>query len=219
MKHALDTDLALYATGDLNWWAWLSTRLHVARCAVCLSRVEAHRFTRVHVRELAAETPAGVAWDRLAAEMAANIRVGLAAGECVTPRASRRSVPMGWRVAGVSAGFTALLISAWWINMPASQTASLGRAMKAIAQGRTWPGRGLEAARPLVRASAAGIELRENGGTLVLSGAIADRVAGEGPVPGPARPASVTLNVQGSARAHYVDSETGQVTIMSVYAQ
>ena len=121
---------------------------------------------------------------------------------------------MGWRVAGVSAGLTALMISAWWMNLPASQTASLGRAMKAIARGPSWQGRALEEAGPTVRVTAAGIELRDNGGTLTISSG----VSGGGAARDAARPAAVTLNVQGSARAHYVDAETGQVTITSVYA-
>jgi hypothetical protein len=36
---------------------------------------------------------------------------------------------------------------------------------------------------------------------------------------GVGRPVSVTLSVQGSARARYVDADTGQVTITGVYAQ
>jgi len=214
VKHALETDLALYANADLTWWAWPYVRFHVTRCAVCRGRVEAYRADHERVRALAEEVPAGVAWDRLSAEMVANIRVGLAAGACVTPRTARRSIPLGWRVAGASAGFTALLVSAWWINMPPAQTASLERAMKAITHGRTWQGgswRGAEELSPLVRASSAGIELRESGGILGISSGASPR--------GDARPASVTLSVQGSARAHYVDSETGQVTITSVYAQ
>lgn len=153
--------------------------------------------------------PSGVSWDRLSAEMAANIRVGLAAGECVAPRASRHAFPNGWKIAGAVASFCALLVLAWWLNMPAAQTASLGRAMKAIANGRQWQARqiyGIEEGSSLVQASADGIELRQNGSALTLSQ--------KG-----ARPVSVSLNTQGSARARYIDSDTGQVTITSVYAQ
>jgi len=213
VRHLTEADLALYATGDLNWWAWPKVRFHISGCRGCRSRVDAFRADQAFVRELAEEIPSGVNWDRLAAEMTANIRVGLAAGECVAPRVHRRSIPMGWRVAGASAGFAALLVSAWWINMPASQTASLGRAMKTITQSRTWQSpwqmnrSGIEESGAQVRAFASGIELRENGSALGVS------------AQGDVRPASVTLNVEGTARAHYIDSETGQVTITSVYAQ
>jgi len=141
--------------------------------------------------------------------MAANIRVGLAAGECVAPRAPKFVIPTAWRVAAAVAGLSALLVVAWWLNMPASQTASLGRAMKAIANGREWQARhmlGLDDAATLVQASSEGIELRQNGAALTVS----QRGA---------RPVSVSLNTQGSARARYIDSDTGQVTITSVYAQ
>ena len=51
-----------------------------------------------------------------------------------------------------------------------------------------------------------GIELRENGAWL-------------GVTQGKDRPVAVSLNVKGTARARYVDEDTGQVTITSVYAQ
>ena len=116
---------------------------------------------------------------------------------------------MGWRVAAAVGGFSALLVLAWWLNMPSAQTASLGRAMKAIVNGREWQARrmlGLDDASSLVQASADGVELRENGSAMTLS----QRGV---------RPVSVSLNTQGSARASYIDADTGQVTITSVYAQ
>jgi hypothetical protein len=208
MKHASENDLAVYGTGDVALWRRPWIGLHVARCGECRRRSEEYRADRDRVRSLADELP-GVRWDRLAAEMAANIRVGLAAGECVAPRAPKHAVPIGWRVAGAIGGFCALLVLAWWLNMPAAQTASLGHAMKAIVNGPQWQARhmlGLDDASTLVQASAEGVELRENGGALTLS----QRGV---------RPVSVTLNTQGAARARYIDSDTGQVTITSVYAQ
>lgn len=59
---------------------------------------------------------------------------------------------------------------------------------------------------PVVEASATGIELRENGSALKIS-------------QGPLRPIAVSVSAQGSASARYVDAETGQVTITSVYVQ
>jgi hypothetical protein len=210
MRHVSEYDLALYATGDLSWWTRSSVRLHLSRCPDCKNLAEEYWRDQQHIQDLAAELPPGVNWERLAAEMTANIRVGLAAGECVAPRTRHRSIPLRWRVAGAAAAFTALLVGAWWLNMPASQTASLGRAVKAIASGRGLPGKhaGLFDERgPLVEATAAGIELRDNG---VAMGVSSQKGA---------RPVSVSLSAQGTARAHYVDSDTGQVTITSVYAQ
>ena len=207
-KHIAETQVALLSTREMALWRQLWNRLHMARCAACRDRVAAYRADREVLRRLAETMPAGVHWDRLAAEMTANIRVGLAAGECVAPRGPRRVLATGWRVAAAMAGFTVLLVSAWWLNMPASESASLGRAVKRIAQMRPWNGGilALEERGPLVEVSAAGIQLRENGGAMGVS-------------QGVARPVSVTLSMQGSARARYVDSETGQITITGVYAQ
>lgn len=205
--HATEADLAVYAAGDLSWWAQPLTHLHLSHCAVCKGRADAYRADRQRIRELASDLPPGVNWDRLAAEMHANIRVGLEAGECVAPRAGRRTIPTGWRVAAAMAGFSALLISAWWLNMPAAQTASLGRAMKAITHWQISRGLRFEDSGPLVEATASGIELRENGSALAVTHGVNSR------------PVAVSLSVQGSARARYIDSDTGQVTITSVYAQ
>lgn len=209
MKHVAETDLALYSAGDLSLWRRLVTGVHIAGCAECRERVEEYRALRSQVRSLGSELPAGVRWDHLSAEMAANIRVGLAAGECVAPLAPRHAFPAGWRVVTAVCGLSALAVLAAWLNLPSAQTASFGHAMNAIIHGREWQAKhvlGLDEASALVRASADGVELRQNGAALTVSQ--------KG-----ARPVSVSLNMQGSARASYVDTDTGQVTITSVYAQ
>jgi hypothetical protein len=208
MKHPAQFDLALYASGDLPAWQRPLLGLHAARCADCRGWVAAYRADRESVRHLAGEMPLGVNWDRLAAEMSANVRVGLAAGECVAPRVRKPALAAGWRVAAVAVGVTILLMSAWWLNMPRAESVALGRAIKKIAQARPWRGGilALEDQGPMVEISAAGIQLQQNGGTLGMS-------------QGKERPVSVTLSVQGSARARYIDADTGQVTITGVYAQ
>jgi anti-sigma factor RsiW len=208
MTHPTESDLALYATGDLSAWRRPLVRLHVARCTGCRDRATAYRADRESLRGFAMEMPAGLNWDRLAAEMSANVHVGLEAGECVAPRGRRPAVATGWRVAAAAAGVTVLLVSAWWLNMPRAESVALGRVVKKIAQARPWQGGilVLEDRGPLVEVSAAGIQLQENGGTLGMS-------------QGKERPVTVTLSVQGSARARYIDADTGQVTITGVYAQ
>jgi anti-sigma factor RsiW len=209
MAHIAESDLALYSAGDLPLWRRTLVRLHVSGCPRCAERVDEYRETRRHVHALGDEMPIGVRWDKLSAEMAANIRVGLAAGECVTPTLAKPSIPTGWRVTAAISGFAALFVFAWWLNMPVAQTASLGRAMKALVGGpesRKKHMLGLDDASSLVRASAEGVEVRENGSAMSLTQT-------------GARPVSVSLNTQGSARASYIDVDTGQVTITSVYAQ
>ncbi len=195
--HTSETVLALYVSGDLAWWRRAAVRLHVGRCDRCRRRIEWHRTDLARIREAAAWMPEGVDWNRLASEMTANIHVGLAAGECVAPR-PRKSIAVGWRPVAVAAGVAVVLVGAWWLNTPPVLTHSLGRGgmRPALTEDR----------RPVVEATESGIELRENGSSLGVS-------------QGTARPVAVSVNVQGSASARYVDADTGQMTITSVYVQ
>src|ERR1700736_3003585 len=105
-RHGMETDLALYAAGDLPFWrsalVGLRVRLHLRGCDECRELAEAMRADRAELRRSADDLPADISkncdWDQLAAEMTANIRVGLAAGECVTPR-ERKVAAISWRPA------------------------------------------------------------------------------------------------------------------------
>lgn len=206
--HIPETTLALYVSNDLPFWRRALVSLHVSRCRWCRQMVEFYRTDRMRVRDMAAEMPAGVNWAKLSAEITANIRVGLAAGECVAPR-KRRTATLGWRPAAAMAGLAAVLVCAWVLNMPSSATQELQRAFVAIWNG---PARG-SASAPLrdghlvVELSSSGIELRENGSTVL--GVSQDQ----------SKLVDVSASVQGSASARYVDDNTGQMTITSVYAQ
>ena len=216
-RHTADTDLALYSAGDLALWLRPQVWLHVRTCASCRSKVESFRADRAQRLAKAGQLPEGLDWDRMAEEMTANIHLGLAAGECVAPR-SRRSqwkqsgqwgVP--WRPAAVAAGLVVVITAAWWLNMPQSDNEALSRVVRGIIHGGRRPGitsRGVlaEDNGPVVEATSAGVELRENGGALQVS------ESGQHPL-------TVSVSVQGSASAHYIDTDTGQMTITTVYAQ
>jgi hypothetical protein len=208
MTHPPPSDLALFATGDLPLWRRPLVRLHLTGCDDCRGWVAAFESDRESIRRLAAEMPQGVNWDRMAAEMSANVRLGLEAGECVASRVRKPALATGWRVAAASAGVAVLLLSAWWLNMPRADSVALGRAMQRLAQAGPWHAGGLalDDRGPTVEVSASGIQLQQNGGTLGMS-------------QGQERPVNVTLSVQGSARARYIDADTGQITITGVYAQ
>ena len=204
--HIPETALALYVSNDLPLWRRARVALHVSRCRWCRQMVEIYRADRQQFRETASEIPHGVNWDKLSAEITANIHVGLAAGECVAPR-KRKAAALGWRPAVAMAGLAALLVCAWVLNMPSTTTEELGRALTAI-----WNGHGsvnpVHDSRGLVvELSSSGIELRENGSTVL--GVSQDQ----------AKLVDVSASVQGSASARYVDDNTGQMTITSVYAQ
>src|SRR5262245_45382101 len=129
-KHIAEAEVALLAARELALWRRLWHNLHLAQCAGCRERVEVYRADRNLIRQMADAIPSGVNWDRLSAEMTANIRVGLAAGECVAQRGPKRMLSTPWRVAAATAGFTGLLLSAWWLNMPPGGSASLGHAVR-----------------------------------------------------------------------------------------
>ena len=198
-RHARETDLALYAAGDMSLWNRASLCLHTANCEQCRTRVQTYRTDRERLKQDASELPAGVNWDRLAAEMTANIRVGLAAGECVAPRGRKRIVAGWWPVAAV-AGTVMMLSAAWWLNLPASDIQSISHAMKGLVHPRTV----VMDEQPVIEASSVGIELRENGSALQVS---------QG---GGTRPKAVSVSTEGSASARYIDSDTDQITITSV---
>lgn len=192
--HPFDTELALYAGGDLRGWERFQTALHVRGCQSCQSKLAAYRQDQQELRASADELPAGLNFDRLAAEMAANIRVGLEAGECVAP-AVREPVSSiwNWRPAAAFAGLVMVFGAAWWLNMPALNMPTLTR------------GSG-EDRGPVLEASSEGIEFRENGSGLGVS------TSG-------AQPVTTSVSFGGSASARYVDGDTGQVTITTVYVQ
>jgi hypothetical protein len=211
LKHPAEYALALYSSGDLALWQRLQVRLHTSRCETCRNIVAAYRADKVWIEE-ADQIPEGVNWDRLAAEMTANIRVGLAAGECVAPRSRTRpfwssASTWQWKPVASVLGVMALLTGAWWLNTPAAQNESLFRAFRAVAhRGASFaeePGR---PQGPMVEVTPAGIKLFENGGALGVD-------------QGGLRPVAVSVDAQGSASARYVDTDTGQVTITSVYVQ
>jgi len=207
-RHVVETELALYAAGDLPLWrsalVHLRVRLHVRRCDECHGLLEALRADRQKLRRSADDMPSGVDWDQLAAEMTANIRVGLAAGECVTPR-ERKVAVMPWRPVSIAAGLVVLLAGAWWLNVPGTDTEAIGRALRNMATGgrvnAPQPERD-----PVVGASSAGVVLVENGGQIRID-------------QGSMEPVMYSVSTQGSASTRYVDQDTGQVTITAVYAQ
>lgn len=212
-RHVIETDLALYASGDLRLWQRLAVHFHIRQCEACRERVEEFRADARALRGKAAALPEGLDWARLAAEMTANIRVGLAAGECVAPRKRAGAfvpaswIPAAWRPVAltslVASMLAVILAGGWWLNMPAQDTQTLSRAMKSIWHGRRAMG---DERATVIEASSEGIELRKDGGSLGVSQDAAQLV-------------TVSVSTQGSASAHYVDQDTGQVTITSVYAQ
>jgi hypothetical protein len=185
MKHPNQEALALQAGGDLGAIAGWRMRRHLARCAEC--RAEIARFVECRQIVGSLDDAPEMHWNRLAAEMKANIRLGLAAGECVVGGDPAGARP-GWSVGRVSvalAGVTALLAVGLLLERPSP---SVVRDPDVV-----------------VQATADGIQVRQGGQSLGLmhSGAGRDAV-------------TYQVGAQGSVEARYVDAETGYVTVNTV---
>ncbi len=206
--HLAETDLALHVTGDLPFWRNALVYLHVRQCNRCRGLVDALRADREELLRSADDMPANLSrdfdWDQLAAEMKANIRVGLAAGECVTPR-ERKAPAISWQPLAIAAGLMVVLAGAWWLNIPRADTEAIGRALHAMVT-RGPLGAPRDERGPVVGASSSGVELLENGGRLGIEQSGLE-------------PVMFSVSTQGSASARYVDQETGQVTITATYVQ
>lgn len=195
MRHPGEQSLALWSGGDLPAWrAWMIKR-HVARCETCRREVDAYRRASRTAREMA-ELPADLEWESLAAEMKANIHLGLVAGAIAAEQTKGR-VRLGWRAAIALAIFTLAIVSGWLVQFPLSRAV---RKPAAVA-GETALDPGIFA-----EATPAGIELKGNGGTLAVVGRST-------------RVVTVSAKSSGSVGARFVDSDTGQVTIANVYME
>jgi len=192
MSHPSELSLALLAGGDLGVWARWRVRLHLSGCESCRRELEQFEFSRERLRSAPEELPGDVNWAPLAAEMKANIHLGLAAGECVGPvvaRSARRRWHKAVILAPVVVPVVALLLIGVWVGMPRPQGAKT-----AWVDGT------------LIEATSGGIELRQGDRMLSLRHPDAGDV-------------TYAADAKGTVRAGYVDAETGQVTIHNVYAQ
>ncbi len=190
MKHLSETQLALYAGGDGNLWRRMQAKFHLTSCADCASEVSGYRVAAQQLQHASNKLPAYLHWDRLAQEMTANVRLGLEAGECVSPGATLPD-RFGWRTVAAAACLSGVLVAAWMLNFPLRQV------QQPV----------MRAGHVQVRTTPLGIELNDNGSTLVL---LHSRGGSQKPF---------IVSTPGSLRARFVDEETGQVTINHVYTE
>ena len=197
MHHPNESDLALYAGNDLSRIARLRVDWHLRNCGKCQQEVTDFSSLRAETVRNAPEPD--VNWDRLAAEMKANIRLGLEAGECIAPLQARHHPPSPWTWAALA---TAALIAIaaggeMWVNHPWSLGSPLGE--------------------PLIQASVApledvvlevkdsGIQMRDSQG--VVSELRNDSRNDSDVV--------YSVNAQGGVGASYVD-KAGMVTVNNI---
>jgi ActR/RegA family two-component response regulator len=200
MKHPNQSRLALHAGGDLGPVARWFTDRHLAKCETCRDEVAAYERMREILPDLSGipEIP----WNRMAAEMKANIRLGLAAGECVrsADRGLRDRSLTGWRAAVALASIAALLGTGVVLQKPAP-VATISTAV-------------IETADPVQTTSMVRGDSGSVDGIQVGQGARAFRLMNRG-----AANVAYSVSAQGTMKARYVNSETGQVQINAVYMQ
>jgi hypothetical protein len=182
--------LALHAGGDLGWMAAWRTRQHVARCEQCRDEITAFSEVCDALPEL--DQIPQVSWNRLAAEMKANIRLGLAAGECVRAdeKPLRHPLFSSARTAVALASVLALMVTGIVLERPAPRqnfTAIDG---------------------VVVQSTKEGIQVQDGVRALqLMHTGVRDQDVIR------------SVDAQGAMRARYVDPETGYVTINNVYAE
>lgn len=187
--HPAERELALHAGGDLPWARRLAVAWHVRRCSACRREIGRFRESHEAMRDASA-IPPGLDWASLAAEMKANIHLGLAAGELV--RRSREPddiLPSDWRaVAIVTATLAVVAVAGWTLQRRAGTPA---------------PAPGTEV---VLRQTEDGLSVKWGRNETAVFG------AGKAPV-------AAAVSWDGGARAPFLDEETGQVTIYDVAAQ
>jgi hypothetical protein len=191
IQHPSEATLALHAGGDLGPIARWRTERHLKQCEVCQEEVAAFQGVRRMVSELPAMPE--VPWNRLAAEMHANIRLGLAAGECV-----REMHPQGGSLARFTGMRAALALAS--LALVAAVGLLLQKPAPPVAGART----PAAVDQMMLRATADGIQVSQGNETLGMKHAAGIKNV------------SYSANTQGSIGESYVDPLTGDVTVTRV---
>lgn len=194
MTHPAQNRLALHAGNDLGWIERLRVGMHLRGCAECSARV--HEFTalRAQLGSAPSELPDSideVEWSTLAAEMQANIRLGLEAGQIVSRPDWQATPPRyAWGTLAICATVVAAVGIGVWSQRPAPPSIAV------IEQAA-------DDSLSIASATANGIELTrgKQGIGLLHQGA---------------KNVTVSVSASGEVGARYVDASTGYVVIQNV---
>lgn len=149
MTHPGEARLALYAGGDSGWLERRRTARHAKNCAECRQAITDFSALRSAAAELNT-LPREISWSRLAAEMRANIRLGVEAGQCVERPASSPG-HFAPRALVACASLAVLVAMSFWLERPAPAPAVSERTDQTV-----------------VQATANGIEIRQGSRSLGL---------------------------------------------------
>jgi anti-sigma factor RsiW len=197
MHHPNETDLALYAGNDLGRLARVRVDWHLRSCGKCQQDVTEFSSMRAEAIRSAAEPE--VNWDRLAAEMKANIRLGLEAGECIGPAASRSRMPSPWSWAALATAALIGIVAGGeiWINHPGSLNTASNPPAKTTAASLQ---------EVVLEVKNSGIQMRDGDSVTSEVSNSNDRGA-----------VVYSVNAQGGVGASYVDPDTGTATVNNIF--
>ena len=202
MHHPSETDLALYAGNDLGRFARLRVDWHLRNCGKCQQEVT--EFSSLRAESVRNAFEPDVNWTRLAAEMKANIRLGLEAGECIAPfqGTHRLRSPWAWAAVTMAALIAATAGGEIWVNHPwtASHSGIASNAASSAASVAT--------PEVVLEFKDSGIQMRD-GNSVTSELRNNNRGENRGEV-------VYSVNAQGGVGATYVDRETGMVTVNSI---
>jgi len=194
MKHPSIESLALCAGGELPFFQKWATRRHVHGCDVCQSEVRAFLEASRAAAQETEVMPDGVHWESLAAEMRANIHLGLEASEAISaykPAEPPVMPSLSWHTVALGGAVACVAMFLYW-------NAALRKQEQLAA---------LRAPAPIVvNASMEGVEISDGARGLSLTN--------------PKNSQSdvlVTVSTSGAAATRYVDQDSGQITVNNVY--
>ncbi len=199
MKHPGEYNLALLAGGEAGAVHRFRLDRHVRNCEDCQEKIAEFQALRKHLAdtEFLDLNSSVVNWNSLAAEMRANIHVGLEAGACVRDtHVSKSWFAKNWMAKNWSPQF-ALAFASLAVLVGAGLFFTDARLHRMTV---------VEAAAPVLQPTASGIELRKGTDSFAFldnKGVRTDQ----------------TVNAQGAIEARYINDETGSVTITNVYLQ
>jgi hypothetical protein len=200
-SHPSTEVLALYSRGDLPALPRLRLKAHLLECADCEHQIALFAACLSELkREAASQTltafEAIADWKVLEREMMGNIDVGVAAARCID-KVGRKHAWFSRLAFG--AGLSVLFVAGWITHIPSEQTHHMAASLSRIVGLRPKPG-----PINMVQATPNVIAVRSQGVTLSIL---------HPPT------AVVSLSGNSSMEARYVDEESGQLTIASVYGQ
>ncbi|WP_180540810.1 anti-sigma factor family protein [Nevskia soli] len=196
-SHIPSVQLALFAGGDLPFWTRVGVERHVAQCDDCAALVREYARQQLDLAQRAEELPpslTGVAWQSLASEMTANIRLGLAAGACVSaPVAARVRPKLTFALAGLAVILSIIAVERPRLNFGPRPAVA--------------PAPELAGFVPMLEGTGSSVGIRNGGRELSVTA----------PVGIDEKSVIRTVNARGEIGSRYVE-DTG-VTVVNIYAE